>query len=174
MSCYAFCIAWLLPSQSLNGRCLFSSLYTKMSFWDLNNSSGLFPFWRRTLAPYVPVPLIRKKDFKVPTWLWRISDSRTYKFLYTLLLLKTLNLHSFRQKLAISELDKPFTPNVLSSHNIATLMSSAFHLVFNKVLACRPLARPGSSSITFTKVMKIYYIKMAFKKICVYIIINFC
>jgi hypothetical protein len=60
-------------------------------------------------------------------------------------LAKTLNLHSFRQKLAISELDKPFTPNVLSSHNIATLMSSAFHLVFNKVSACRPLARPDSS-----------------------------
>lgn len=88
--------------------------------------------------------------------MWRISDSRTYKFLYTLPLLKTLNLHSFRQKLAISELDKPFTPNVLSSHNIATLMSSAFHPVFNKVLACRPLARPVSSYNSIHKIMFLY------------------
>ena len=50
---YDFIIGWLLPSPPPGCRGLITSFSTQWLLRDLNEQSGLFPSWHKTLAPYV-------------------------------------------------------------------------------------------------------------------------
>jgi len=50
---YDFIIGWLLPSPPPGCLCSKTSFSTQSLFQDLNERSGLFPFWLQTLAPEV-------------------------------------------------------------------------------------------------------------------------